>query len=225
MAPLLQAGLPGRDGPAGNERKLNVVFKRGFGAIGLLLLTACLPVGGGGGMQRLSLLGGAFTAAAPNGYCIDPQSVRAQADSAVVLMGRCNAAVATAPALFTLSVGGTGSDEAIAGGADALAAFFTSEVGRATLSRDGQADSVSVSHAAAVGNAFVMQVDDAASGVYWRAIVGLKGRAVALSVAGPEGAPLSDGVGRRLLDAALVALETANPTVAQDEAVIPSENG
>jgi hypothetical protein len=208
------------------------VFKRGFSIVGLLLVAACLPVGTGGGMQRLSLLGGAFTAAAPNGYCIDPQSVQAQADSAVVLMGRCNAALATAPALFTLSVGETGSEEAIAGGADALAAFFTSDVGRATLSRDGQADQVTVSHAEAVGSAFVIQVDDAAAGVYWRAIVGLNGRAVALSVAGPEGAPLSDAAGRKLLDAALVALETANPAVApaipavaQDEAVIPSENG
>jgi hypothetical protein len=201
------------------------VIKRVFVAIGLVFLTACIPVGGGGGMQRLSLLGGAFTAAAPNGYCIDPQSVRTQADSAIVLMGRCNAALATAPALFTLSVGGAGSDEAIAGGGDALAAFFTSEVGRETLSRDGQADDVAISHASVVDGAFVMRVTDAATGTYWRAIVGLNGRIVTLSVAGPEGLPLSDTSGRALLTAGIAALNSANATAIGSEPAVPPENG
>jgi hypothetical protein len=59
-------------------------------------------------------------------------------------------------------------------------------------------------------DAFLLHVRDRAVGDYWRAILGLRGRLVTLSVSGPEGKPLEAAKGRGLLDAAVAALRRAN---------------
>jgi hypothetical protein len=146
------------------------------------------------------------------GYCIDDASSRETADSLVLLMGRCNSSVSESPALLTLSVGPAGSGAGIGQDNAALAAFFTSDDGRAMLSRDGRARDVQVIQAFDEAGIFTMLVRDDAVGEYWRAVTGLRGRLVTLSVSGTEGAPLDAAVGRQLLAKAMAELVKANAT-------------
>lgn len=185
---------------------------RGAGLRGvavLVLLAGC--VAGGAGLRSVPLLDGALIAAAPPGYCLAPGAGRRNGDSAVVLMGRCSAASAAAPAVLTLSVGPAGSAGAMAAGGEGLAAYFTSSEGRAALSRRGRAGDVAVLSALGAGEAFLLHVSDRAVGDYWRAVTGLRGRLVTVTAAGPDGQALPEDKGRGLVEAAVAALRRANP--------------
>lgn len=161
--------------------------------------------------RTLSVLGGALQIAAPSGYCIDKQSARQQADGAVFLMGRCNGASNVAAAVITATIGAAGSASVVADGGTALAAFFQMEAGRAALSRSGRAESVQIVQSANIDGAFALYIADQEVGDYWRAIVGISGRLVSLSVQGPSGSSLDPGRGRKLLGASLAAMRAANP--------------
>lgn len=187
-------------------------ISKGFRLAALALLAGCVT--SGNDIRSVALLDGAVTAAAPTGYCIAPGAGRRGEDSAVVLMGKCRAGTEASPAVLTLSVGAAGTAGAMTAGGEALAGYFTSDPGRAALSRDGRAADVAVLEAMSAGDAFLLHVRDRAVGDYWRAILGLRGRLVTLSVAGPEGQPLDAEKGRRLLDAAVAALRRANPNLA-----------
>lgn len=180
-----------------------------LGGFGLILLLAGCVAGLGQG-RSTPILGGAMVVGVPAGYCVDPSSGRETGDRAIVLIGKCDAGSAAVPAVVTLSVGAAGSAAAVAGGPGLLAEFFTSDDGRRSLSRDGDARAVRILHAAGSGDALVMRVQDEAVGEYWRAVTGLRGRLVTLSVAGTDGAPLDAEQGRALLDRALAALVAAN---------------
>ncbi len=91
-----------------------------------------------------------------------------------------------------------------------MAAFFQSTAGRAALSRTGQAETVRILAASETGGAFLLHVAEANEGDYWRAVFGLSGRLVTLSVQGAEGAALDAAKGRQLLGAAIATLQKAN---------------
>lgn len=159
---------------------------------------------------RADILNGAMKVGLVRGFCIDETASRQGGDSAVLLMGRCNTAVAESPAVVTLSVGPAGSGGAIADGNAALAAFFTSDTGRATLSRDGRARDVQIIQAFDEAGVFTMRVRDRAVGEYWRAVTSIKGRLVTLSVNGTPETPLKPEDGRALLAKAMASLRAAN---------------
>lgn len=182
---------------------------KSFGFLGVLALAGCVAATGGG-IRSVALLDGAVTAAAPAGYCIAPGAGQRQADSAVVIMGRCSAAGTAVPALLTLTVGQAGSAGAMAGGGEALAAYFTSVPGRTALSRSGRAGDVEVLSASGADGAFLLRVRDRMAGEYWRGLAGLRGRLVSVTAAGPEGVTLDPAQGRALVEAALLALRRAN---------------
>ncbi len=181
---------------------------RWIGAALGLVLAGCVTTGGG--IRSVALLDGAVVATAPAGYCIAPGAGRRGEDSAVVLMGRCSAGSEADPAVLTLSVGEAGSAGAMTAGGQALVAFFRSDEGRRMLSREGRAGDVRVLEAVGVGDAFLMHVEDRAVGDYWRALTGVRGRLVTISVSGPEGQALPEGKGRALIEAAVAALRRAN---------------
>lgn len=187
---------------------MSIWISNGVRLAAVVLLAGCVT--SGNDIRSVALLDGAVTAVAPAGYCIAPAAGQRGEDNAVVLMGRCRAGTEASPAMLTLSVGAAGSAGAMTAGGEALAAYFTSDPGRAALSRDGRAGNVVVLEAVSAGDAFLLHVRDREVGDYWRAILGLRGRLVTLSVAGPEGQPLEADKGRRLLDAAVVALRRAN---------------
>ncbi|OYU62487.1 MAG: hypothetical protein CFE30_09370 [Bradyrhizobium sp. PARBB1] len=174
-----------------------------------LLLSAC--VAGYGAGRKAQVLGGSMQVGLAAGYCIDNTSSREGNDSLVLLMGRCNTGVTESPALLTLSVGPAGSGAGIGQDNAALAAFFTSDAGRAMLSRDGRARDVEVVQAFDQDGVLTMQVRDLAVGDYWRAVAAIRGRLVTLSVAGTEEAPLDSAAGKQLLARAMAELVKANP--------------
>jgi hypothetical protein len=100
----------------------------------------------------------------------------------------------------------------MAAGGEQLAAFFTSDQGRATLARSGQTGDVTISRAAMAGNDFVMLLSDSSVGTYWRGITALRGRAVSVSAVGTETVEVSPDLGREILDATLASLHDANGT-------------
>ena len=187
---------------------MSIAISRLFGAGLILVLAGC--VAGSGAGRSTPILGGAMAVGVPSGYCVDRSAGRETDDRAIVLIGKCNAASAAVPAVVTLSVGAAGSASAIAGGPAQLAEFFASADGRKSLSRDGDARAVRILHAAGSGDALVMRVRDEAVGEYWRAVTGVRGRLVTLSVAGADGAPLDAEQGRALLDRSIAALVAAN---------------
>ncbi|MBC2834470.1 cation transport ATPase [Paragemmobacter straminiformis] len=180
-----------------------------------LALAGC-DAAGVGRIRSIDILDGAVTAAAPSGYCISPGAGMRGTDAAVILMGRCSGSpsATAAPAVITLSVGPAGSAGVMADGGASLAAFFQTEEGRGALSRAGKAEDVRVLSAVGSDDAFVMHVADSAVGEYWRAIRGLRGRLATISVSGAEGAPITSGQGKALLEATLAALAAANRVAA-----------
>lgn len=185
-----------------------------------LIVAAGCDVAGTNRIRSIPIIDGAVVAAAPSGYCISPGAGMRGDDSAVILMGRCSGATtATAtPAIITLSVGPAASAGVLAGGGEALSAFFQSEAGRAALAREGNAEDVRVLSAAGTDTTFVLHVADNATGEYWRAFRGLRGRLATVSVTGSPDAPLTSDQSRSLLDAALAALDAANRAAAQPPA-------
>jgi hypothetical protein len=181
----------------------------------ILLLAACqMEPGGFTSAQQarvISVLGGAMQVAAPPGYCVDKKSARQQADGAVVLMGRCSGGSNLAPAVISVTIGNAGSAGVMADEGVALAAFFQTTNGRAALSRTSRADSVEILQAANSDGAFTLRIAEIGVGEYWRAIVGISGRLVTLSVLGPVGSTLDPATGRKLLGASLLAMRKVNP--------------
>lgn len=185
-------------------------FARGLLAAALLALAACDPASFGG-TTRVALFDGAMTLAAPPGYCIDPAAVQKSGDTLVAVLGRCAATSTVTPGLLTVSVGQPGSAGVMTAGGAALSTFFTSPEGRRVLSRNGRARDLQVRQAVGRPDAFLMRLTDRAVGDYWRAVTGIGGRLVTISATGAEGTPLSPEEGRKLVEAAVLALRRANP--------------
>lgn len=175
-----------------------------------LFLAACVQGGGVQSSRSAPVLQGALQMGVPAGYCIDRTASHESEDSAVIIMGRCTDSVKALPALLTVSVGRSGTAGAMAAGGQALADFFTSPQGRATLSRNGKSSDVTVVEALSKGDAFLMHVNDAQDGAYWRAILGLSGRLISISVTGSPDLPLAAEDGRKVLDKAVASMNTAN---------------
>ncbi|MDZ4309839.1 MAG: hypothetical protein U1A24_04690 [Cypionkella sp.] len=175
-----------------------------------IALTGCQIGSGFTSSRTAPVLGGALQVGVPPGYCIDGKASRESRDTAVILMGRCSDAMTAKPALITVSIGQGGSAGVMTAGGPALAAFFTSAQGRATLARSGRAGDVRIIAALGSGDAFLLHLQDRNVGEYWRAVIGVKGRLVTLSATGTEELRLDPAEGRILLEKALDALRAAN---------------
>lgn len=187
-----------------------------FGRLSLILLLGACQMEAGAFIppqqtRAVAVLDGAMQVAAPSGYCVDKQSARPQDDGAVVLMGRCNGSSSLAAAVISVTIGAAGSAGVLADGGTALATYFQTEAGRSALSSTGSAASVKVAQASNEDGVFTMRIAEAARGDYWRAIVGISGRLVTLSVQGPIDQPLDATAGRRLMTVSVVAMRKANP--------------
>lgn len=188
------------------------MVKRVLGLVAALgFLAACQPGSLPGASRQVQVLGGAVAIGLPQDYCINRAAGREGPDSAVIVMGRCSSAATVAPALVTVTVGQAGSAGVMTAGPAALAQFFASPEGRATLSRDGKAADIRIVEALSAGPAFLLHLDDRQQGEYWRAITGLRGRLVTVSATGAPGVPLDPAAGRRLIDRLLANLQSANP--------------
>lgn len=191
------------------------VASKTYGLVMILGLAACEMTSGAfgpsGQPRAIAVLGNALTVAAPAGYCVDTRLVRQQSDGAVVLIGRCNGKSQQAPAVIGVTVGVAGSASVLVDGGTALAAFFNTPSGRAALSRTGNANSVQILKAANVNGAYTMRIAETGLDDYWRAVLGISGRLVTLSVQGPDGSVLPPATGQNLLNATIAAMRSANP--------------
>lgn len=174
-----------------------------------------MPTGGGFTSTRAApVLAGAVQIGVPAGFCIDGKASRETSDTAVILMGRCSDTVKAKPALISVSVGQSGSGGVMTAGGPALAAFFTSAQGKATLSRQGNPRDIKIIAALGSGDAFLLHLHDRTVGEYWRAVISIKGRLVSLSATGTEEVPLTPADGRTLIETTLKALRSVNATQA-----------
>jgi hypothetical protein len=150
----------------------------------------------------------------PTGFCIDPASSSHKPSKAFVVFGNCAAiagdeelpqpfisAIATASVLPA-----SRNSPSISQSSVALADFFTSEAGKATLSASGDASSVKILDSFARNGAFFIHARDMAvpalpgtTNTYWRGYFDVKNSVVALSVLGLKDAPVSSADGLQTL--------------------------
>lgn len=174
-------------------------------------LAGCVGMPGGAPGGGAGFLGDSIQVAPPAGYCIDRRASHDNGQTAVVLIGKCADGSAAVPALVSASIGPPGSSAVIRSGAKALSDYFMSPAGRAALARDGRAGSVVIRKTAVADGVLVLRVADRNLGEYWRAVMGVKGRLVTLSVTAPPGRPLDEAAGRKILDQQVAAMRRANP--------------
>ncbi|MEO8244408.1 MAG: hypothetical protein ABI832_19085 [bacterium] len=183
---------------------------RWLGALSLALAVAGCDLATTGARQ-VTVLQGEITIRAPEFYCVDPQSARGGDDTAVVLIGRCNATGHVAAALVTVTVGRFASAGVMLAGGETLRKFMSSTAGRRALSRSGRAADVQVLQSGVVDGRLILHLKDRVAGEYWRAILGVKGRLVTISANGSQDAPLTSDEGRALVGQTVEALLAANP--------------
>lgn len=204
------------------------MLRRAGLAMLVLVLSGCLPQPG-----SLALLGGApvqavrvsdngVTVVGPDGYCVDPVSSRERAAGSFVILGSCATLNGTGagpgkPAVLTALVSPPSDPPLVPSVAD-LERFFRSDAGRAALAHDGAAASVTLLRIDARDPVLFLKLRDTSadrpadlSDRSWRAIFPLRGRLVALSVAGHDDLPVGDADMRRTLDRFVAALRAANP--------------
>ncbi len=200
--PRLSDPGPHAANPAAAYRALSM-------ALCALALAACQPTAGPA-PRSAAVMGDAIRIGLPPGYCIDRSASHEGRDTAVMLMGRCSTASSPVAAVVTVSVGAEGSAAALAGGGRTLAGFFTSDRGRSMLARSGRAADLKVLQAREVDGVFLMQLSDRKLGDYWRAVIGVDGRLIAISAAPAPGQRLEADAGRDLAATTAQAIRRAN---------------
>lgn len=178
---------------------------------------------GGFGVSRkapdqISLPDGLVVAGA-DGWCVDVANSQSGRNTSVVVLGSCAAIADNAsaprpsvPGVMTVSVEGAGLQ---APPADTLEAFFDTDDGRAALAHDGNAESVRLLESKRDGERLYLHAkdDSALPGVssdYWRALFGLNGRLVSVTLLGISGRPISSSEGLSALKSQIDRLIAAN---------------
>ncbi|SDW09447.1 hypothetical protein [Roseicitreum antarcticum] len=156
------------------------------------------------------------TITGPHGYCID----KAASNATFVLLGACDSLYgsAIAPrhyAILSAAVAEPDTDAPIPL-AD-YATFFASDIGRAALSRDGDASTVTLLASDIRRDVLFLQISDTSqlnagslAAEYWRALLRVDGRIVTLNVLSPGADPLTAPEGQAKLAAFVVAINDAN---------------
>ncbi len=126
-----------------------------------------------------------------DGWCIDTRPTAASSATSVVVLGSCaaiggnaNAASPDVPGVVTVSVTAAGGD---APSPEELESYFVTEHGCAALARDGQPGSVSIVETRRTDTLLFLHARDmsalpGASHDVWKALSGLDGRVVSISL-------------------------------------------
>lgn len=155
--------------------------------------------GGPEAVSRITVTAGGkdIIIAGPKGFCIDPTATQETSKGAFVLLGDCRATTGSkrnkAPmnALLTASIAGNGFAKGET--PDDMARFFHSELGRKTLSAQGNAKSVEAIETVLVNDVLYIQVKDTSDPIFprvtqssWRGIFQVNERLVSVSLFGFE---------------------------------------
>lgn len=162
-----------------------------------------------------TLLADAVSVSAPAGWCPDTRAGRSDETGSFLLFAPCRANPPPSPAILTISV--LGAVEAGAVDPARLESFFRSEIGRAALSRSGDADSLRVLQTGVEGDGFFLHVRDTAdlpgaqvAPEAWRAVLPLSGRLVALTALSPAEPRVPPATLRAVLDAFVAEMRAVN---------------
>lgn len=171
--------------------------------------------------RSLSVMSKGFVVAGPRGFCVDTRSSTSTEDTAFALFGSCSAISGNpaddkprAPAILSASVvpaDGPLDEDAL----DRLAAFLSSDEGRAALSRgEGDTDVVVLGVERAPGLVLIHARDGMAAGDlqsdYWRAVVAVSGHIVSATVSGFAATPFDADAGTALARDFANAMRRAN---------------
>lgn len=163
--------------------------------------------------KTVSLTSSRVLVEGPFGYCVEPQSIRAQAARGSVVFGNCseitgakNQPEPSREAVVSVTATRLAAEDALAfRDTKALEDFLKSSDGRATLSRSGDAETVKILDSFTTRSAVYLRMTDAAPGAeasltsaYWRSVFAVSEAAVSISVRGIEGGTLSPGDGLQL---------------------------
>ena len=191
-------------------------------------LAAAKPVGMAGlapPPREIRIAGSAITVSGPRGFCIDRAATSGEPqEQAVVVLSSCRelgsgflAHEPEAPAILTAAVAPDGTRLDIVSSADQMRAFFATERGRAALSRESKAATVTVMESFLAEDAYFLRLSDSApfpggdvSRDYWRAILAVDGRVLTASVYGTGGGPLARNDGIRLLRSFVLAIRESS---------------
>jgi len=202
-------------------------WKTGATVLLLAAVAACSPFRVLGPDRALVTVGeNRVMVAAPEGFCVDPDSHRILGDGVFLLLTDCVQGAATssdAPrAAMTVHL----SQDALflpredrLDTLERLGAFLQSKDGRQILSRDGTAVDVTTDATAIRNDALFIYVTDeggaripGASKSYWRGFTQVSGGLVSLTVYGFDSRPLSKNKGLSFANALVVSLAQANPS-------------
>lgn len=170
--------------------------------------------------ERIELPDG-LVVSGTRGWCVDTRTTRTDGETSVVVLGSCAAIAQNAfaprpevPGVVTVSVENRGGDLPPA---EVLQEFLTSESGKAALARDGSAGSVQILEARRGEDLLLLHLEDRSirpvpgvSQDYWRAIFGLGGRFVTVSLVELDGRPIEVPEGFQTLTAQVERIRTTN---------------
>lgn len=183
---------------------------------------------GHGPVTAIRVAQNSVTVAGPAGYCIDKSGSRDRATGSFVLLGSCATLNGEpegpdTPAVLTALVSPE-DDQPQAPTAAQLERFFRSDAGRAALSHDNEASKVTLLDIRRDGDVLFLKVRDRSAGrpadlrdTSWRAVMGMKGRLVALSVHSHDALPMGEDQMHRTLTRFLAAMRAANATQAPEQ--------
>ncbi|MEZ5685483.1 MAG: hypothetical protein R3D78_06140 [Paracoccaceae bacterium] len=206
-----------------------IAWRAGLGAMAMaVVLSGCVMPDMGAGPQpvqpQVQVGGGALTVAAPRGFCADPKTLRDGPQGAFVLFGHCAAMARdptqprpAAPVLLSVTLGADEGLLADAARMQAIAAFFQTDLGRATLARSGRSEDLDLLLSEPGEGQLLLQIRDrsapanvAKAQVYWRMITVIEGRMASLSVMPLADGAVPDATQRRVLQDFLEAIAAAN---------------
>lgn len=203
-------------------------MRAGIAVLLLFAVSACeMDMGrGGAGAQpprAVTLAQSGLTVAGPNGFCVDPGSLRVGAEGGFALLANCSglsgrnaSGLRGKTAMLTLSVSGPVA-EAEAFDTPSLEAYFRSEAGRQALSRVGSAATVTLLESEAKKDILLLHARDRAPGglpgqgeEYWRALFLLNGRLVTATAMPFAETPMPSKQLHSLLDRFITGLQRRN---------------
>ncbi|MHA6346635.1 dihydroxy-acid dehydratase [Roseivivax sp. CAU 1761] len=159
-------------------------------------------------IRRAALAGGEVVVAGPDGYCIDPVTLKGTAREGVVILASCRilsggrTGPEVAPALITVTVGAR-EPAPVLPDPPTLAG-----IAGAPLASGETRGGFSLAQISEGGGRFF----EGSDGRYWRGAFVLRSRLVALALYAPAGSPLAAGRrGAELLDQVQRAIRAASP--------------
>lgn len=195
------------------------------GAFALALVGCVTPEGGAPipVQTQAHVSAGDIVIAAPRGFCVDPKTLRDAPGGSFVLFGHCQAMARdpaqprpSAPVLLSATLG-PADDLSDNARINAIAAFFKTDIGRATLARSGRSEDVDLIEAQPGQGRLLLKIRDrsaptsvAKAQVFWRMITVIEGRIASLSVMPLAENQVPDARQRELLAEFIARIRAAN---------------